>query len=457
MITRIFKISIKDNTQIILIDDEKHIRNACVQALELEGYNVVAFDNAKEILENITNDFSGVILTDIKMPHMDGLELMDKLLAIDPDFLVILMTGHGDIKMAVSAMRSGAYDFIEKPFSSDFMVDRIKRALGMRQLIMENRAMAVQLDGRSGLEVRIIGTSLIMQELRKLVKNVASTDADILILGETGTGKELIARNLHDLSERSKLPFVAINCGAMPESIFESELFGHEAGAFTGAQKQRIGKFEYANGGSLFLDEIEAMPLDLQVKLLRVLQERCLERLGSNKSIPLDIRIIAATKINLFDAINAGKFREDLYYRLNVVNIHIPPLRQRGNDIAELFRHFLVNAARRFKRTIPDIDTIKLNDIMSREWPGNIRELQNSADRYVLGLSNIKQLSNISDNLTNITLIRRMEEFEKNQIINELKYHKGSVKNTYEAFGIGRKTLYDKMKKYNISKDTYHR
>ncbi len=389
------------------------------------------------------------------MPHMDGLELMDKLLAIDPDFMVILMTGHGDIKMAVSAMRSGAYDFIEKPFASDFMVDRIKRALEMRQLIMENRAMALQLYGRSGLEVRIIGTSLVMQELRKLVENVASTDADILILGETGTGKELVARNLHDMSGRSKSPFVAINCGAMPENIFESELFGHEAGAFTGAQKQRIGKFEYANGGSLFLDEIEAMPLDLQVKLLRVLQERCLERLGSNKSIPLDIRIIAATKINLFDAINAGKFREDLYYRLNVVNIHIPPLRQRGNDIAELFRHFLVNAARRFKRTIPDIDTIKLNDIMSREWPGNIRELQNSADRYVLGLSNIKQLSNISDNLTNKTLTSRMEEFEKAQIINELKYHKGSVKNTYEAFGIGRKTLYDKMQKYNISKDIF--
>src|SRR5450830_866862 len=318
--------------QVLLVEDDAVVRKGAKQSLELAGLQVTAVATAEEALPYLVPEFAGILLSDIKLPGMDGLKLLDIAVAQDASLPVILVTGHGDVSMAVGAMRRGAYDFIEKPFSADLLVEVCRRALDKRHLVLENMDLRRQLEQRVGIEARIVGRSAVMAKVRQLVLNLAPKSADIIILGETGTGKELIARCLHDFSERRDHPFVAINCGALPESIFESELFGHEEGAFTGAQRQRIGKIEYANGGTLFLDEIESMPLALQVKLLRVLQERQVERLGSNKLISVNFRVIAAAKEDLSVLAEQGKFRPDLYYRLNVASLTLPALRNRRDD-----------------------------------------------------------------------------------------------------------------------------
>ncbi len=312
-------------TDVFVVDDEKHLRITVAQTLSLAGHNPKSFDNAEHALHQLFPDWDGVVISDIRMPGMDGLAFMREALKIDRDIPVILISGHGDISMAVNAIREGAYDFLEKPFSNELLLDVVKRAQEKRRLTLENRQLRQDLEVNSIPGPRIIGKTRNMQQLLRMVSQIATLQADVLLFGETGAGKDQIARFLHEHSSRQGKNFVAINCGAVPESIIESELFGHESGAFTGAQKRRIGKFEHANGGTLFLDEIESMPLSLQVKLLRVLQERCIERLGSNELIPLDIRVIAATKVDLKQAAEAGNFREDLYYRLNVVTLEIPP------------------------------------------------------------------------------------------------------------------------------------
>jgi two-component system C4-dicarboxylate transport response regulator DctD len=284
---------------VILIDDEKHIRIAGCQTLELAGYEVLALDSADGALNHLGVDWPGVIVTDINMPGMDGLAFMLQALSIDSDLPVILITGHGDISMAVNAIRDGAYDFIEKPFSADLLTDVVKRAIEKRALTLENRKLRSELQAQSAPGPRIIGKSLPLQRMRGLLMQVADTPADILLMGETGTGKDLVARFIHENSSRRDRNFVAINCGGIPENLIESELFGHERGAFTDAKRRRIGKLEHADGGTLFLDEIESMPLSLQIKLLRVLEERAIERLGANELIPLDLRIVAATKADL--------------------------------------------------------------------------------------------------------------------------------------------------------------
>jgi two-component system C4-dicarboxylate transport response regulator DctD len=298
-----------------------------------------------------------------------------------------------------------------------------------------------------------------MRQLRATIAQIADTDADVLILGETGTGKELVARALHEHSRRREHNFVPVNCGAVPENLIESELFGHESGAFTGAKGKRIGRFEHSNHGTVFLDEIESMPLPIQVHLLRVLQEKVVERLGSNQPIPLNLRVVAASKVDLGQASMAGQFREDLYYRLNVVTIEIPPLRERMEDIPLLFQHFLLDASERYDREVPPPGGDQIRALLSYRWPGNVRELRNIADRYVLLGENfgydLDRLIHGADSEVALTLPQQVECFEKSLIAQQLTLQKGSIKDTMEALGVPRKTLYDKMKKYGIDKSQY--
>jgi len=445
---------------ILLVDDEKHIRLSAGQTLELAGYDVIARDSAEKALELINDEWSGVLVSDINMPGMDGLALLKRVQVIDPDLPVILITGHGDISMAVGAMRDGAYDFIEKPFSTDLLLDIVRRAVEKRALTIENRRLKLDLEAQSAPGPRIIGNTPNIQQLRRLVHTVADTPADILILAETGSGKDLLARYIHEHSRRRDKNFVAINCGAVPESLIESELFGHEKGAFTDAKSQRIGKFEHANGGTLFLDEIESMPLALQVKLLRVLEDRTIERLGSNQLIPLDIRVVAASKVDLKSQAERGDFREDLYYRLNVVRIEVPPLRERLDDIPLLFQHFAILASALYGREVLPLSAERMHSLVTHDWPGNVRELRNLAERYVLlGESCTFDFDNrpITENAEagKMTLPEQVERFEKMLLQAELSRHGGSIKDTLVSLGLPRKTLYDKMKKYGLDKNDY--
>lgn len=452
--------SVNHNNTVLLVDDEKHIRLSAGQTLELAGYAVVALESAEKALDQITDEWCGVLVTDINMPGIDGLELMRRAHVIDPDLPVILITGHGDISMAVSAMRNGAYDFIEKPFSTELLVDIVRRAMEKRALTIENRRLRQELEAQSAPGPRIIGNTPSVKQLRRLVHTVADTPADILVLAETGTGKDLMARYIHEHSNRRAKNFVAINCGAVPESLIESELFGHEKGAFTDAKSKRIGKFEHANGGTVFLDEIESMPLALQVKLLRVLEERTIERLGSNELIQLDIRVIAASKVDLKEQAERGSFREDLYYRLNVVRIDIPPLRERLDDIPMLFQHFSILASTQYGREVLPLNMERMHSLMTHDWPGNIRELRNLAERYVLlGESCTFDFDNrpITDSTASgkMTLPEQVERFEKILLQTELSLHGGSIKDTLNSLGLPRKTLYDKMRKYGLDKNDY--
>ncbi len=443
---------------IIFVDDELDLRLANQQTLELAGFTVTLCEKAEDALPQLRRDWPGIVISDIRLPGMNGKQLLDAAMAIDASLPVILITGHGDIAMAVEAMQAGAYDFIEKPFASERLVDSVRRALEKRRLTLENRQLKNELSNQDILGPRIIGRTSAVRNLRNSIHQLADTGADILLMGETGTGKELVARSLHEQSSRRDHHFVAINCGAIPENLIESELFGHEQGAFTGAEKQRIGKFEYANGGSVFLDEIESMPMSVQVRLLRVLQERNVERLGSNEQVPLDIRIITASKVDLRRAADAGDFREDLYYRLNVVRIDIPPLRERREDIPLLFQHFLLVAAARYGREAPSLPANANQSLMAYNWPGNVRELRNIAERHVLlgdGCAlNIDERSDFKA-CPPMTLPQHVEAFEKSLIAQALDNCHCVIQDTMQQLGLPRKTLYDKMQKYGLDKDQY--
>jgi two-component system C4-dicarboxylate transport response regulator DctD len=449
----------QDKLPVIFIDDEKHIRIANGQTLELAGYQVHLFDRAEAALPLVSHDWPGVVVSDMKMPGMGGMEFLQQTLAIDHDLPVILITGHGDIAMAVQAIREGAYDFIEKPFAADQLIETVRRALDKRTLTLENRCLRQELEAQSAPGPRIIGRTPAMQRLRATIAQLADTDADVLIRGETGTGKELVARSLHEHSRRAEHNFVAVNCGAVPENLIESELFGHEPGAFTGAKGRRVGRFEHANHGTLFLDEIESMPMPVQIHLLRVLQERVVERLGSNELVPLNLRVVAATKVDLKEASERGEFRDDLYYRLNVVTMEIPPLRDRREDIPLLFHHFLLVASARYEREVPLPNADQLRVLLTHPWPGNVRELRNIAERYVLLGENVgfdlEQLMRGAAAETAITLPQQVDCFEKSLIKQQLELQKGNLKKTMAALGIPRKTLYDKMKKYGLDKSHY--
>ncbi|WP_297839075.1 sigma-54 dependent transcriptional regulator [Pseudomonas sp.] len=434
---------------VLIVEDDPHVLLGCQQALALEDIPSEGLGSAEEALARIGDDFAGIVISDIRLPGIDGLELLTRLKARDRSLPVVLITGHGDISMAVNAMRDGAYDFMEKPFSPERLVEVARRALEQRGLAREVWSLRRQLAERNSLESRIIGRSPAMQNLRALIANVADTSANVLIEGETGTGKELVARCLHDFSRRHSQQFVAINCGGLPESLFETEIFGHEANAFTGAGKRRIGKIEHAHNGTLFLDEVESMPLNLQIKLLRVLQERTLERLGSNQSVAVDCRVIAATKSNLDELSQTSQFRSDLYYRLNVVTLELPPLRERREDILQLFEYFLQLAALRFDRETPELDRQTLSSLMTHEWPGNVRELRNVAERYALGLPAFKKSGTSAAN-NGLDFAEAVETFEKNLLTDALQRSGGNLSQASLELGMAKTTLFDKVKKYGL-------
>ena len=440
---------------VIFVDDDPDIRQAIAQALSLENLSVACHENAVSALEGISRDYEGIVLCDYNMPEMDGLELLARVQELDDTIPVIILTGQGDISTAVTAMQQGAYDFIEKPFDHEELIELLRHALEKRHLALENRRLKAQLRQLAKPGPRILGDSPTMRKVLATIDPILDISANVLLHGETGSGKDALARYIHENSRRSAHNFVAINCGAVPENLIESELFGHEAGAFTGADKLRIGKIEHAHQGTLFLDEVESMPMPLQVKLLRVLEEQKVERLGSNQVQEVDVRIIAATKADLKQLSDEGSFRSDLYYRLNVVKVNIPPLRERKEDIPTLFHHFVLIAAARYDRESIPLDAPRAAQLMQRSWPGNVRELRNLAERYVLqGPAALDD--NESAGTGNITgrqtLSEMMDSFERSAIVSALNACHGSIKDTMVQLGIARKTLYDKMKKHGLDK-----
>ncbi|PZU21875.1 MAG: Fis family transcriptional regulator [Shinella sp.] len=440
---------------VLLVDDDAQLRKAMTQTLDLAGFLVTPFASAVEALQMISPDFGGVVISDIRMPGIDGLQLFERLRAMDPDLPVILVTGHGDIPMAVRAIQEGAYDFIAKPFPADRLVQSALRAMEKRRLIIENRSLRLAAEKAEG-DAPLIGQTPAMERLRNTIRHIANTDVDVLVAGETGSGKEVVATLLHRWSRRASGHFVALNCGALPESVIEAELFGHEAGAFTGAQKKRVGRIEYASGGTLFLDEIESMPLSAQVKMLRVLEKREVSPLGVNEVRPVDLRVVAAAKIDLGNPAERSDFREDLFFRLNVVTLSIPPLRERREDVPLLYAHFAARAASRFNREVPAITPTVARHLAEHSWPGNVRELGHYAERVVLGLEGDAPVGAPSPALAaGGTLPERIDRYEAEIIRETLKEQKGDVAGTVEALGIARKTFYDKLQRHGINRTDY--
>ncbi|WP_447778123.1 sigma-54-dependent transcriptional regulator [Variovorax boronicumulans] len=442
-----------EEPNVFYVEDDPAVRLGSMQAMQLAGLRVRSFGSAEQLMPHLFEGFPGVLVTDIKLPGADGLALLGHTLRIDSALPVILVTGHGDISLAVQAMRQGAYDFIEKPYSPQQLNDVVQRALEKRSMSLEIVSLKRKLQGYQAIESKMIGDSSAMQRLRKLLLDLAATDADVLILGETGSGKELVARCLHDHGRRKGGNFVAVNCGGMPEALFESEMFGHEAGAFTSAAKRRIGKIEHAHAGTLFLDEIESMPQSLQVKLLRTVQERQFERLGSNNLQSVDCRIVAATKVDLLELAKEQKFRSDLYYRLGVAIVEVPPLRERREDIPLLFTHFMMQAGLRYERAVPTISTEQLRGLMMHSWPGNVRELRNAADRFVLGVGMERWLED-TGNAPHRSLDEQVSIFERHLILEALNQNAGRVAAASESLLLPKKTLYSKMQRYGISTDS---
>ncbi|MDK1491840.1 sigma-54 dependent transcriptional regulator [Sinorhizobium sp. 7-81] len=438
-------------SRVLLVDDEDELRHSSAQALELAGFRVDTFASAEHALEFIGFSFSGVVISDIRMPGMDGMTFLQRIREIDAEVPVILVTGHGDVQLAVRAMREGAYDFVEKPFTAQMLAGTIRRALEWRGLVLENRRLRAVAGKRDDIEQRLPGRSQAMVDLRYKVRAIGASDADTLIIGETGVGKEVVARALHDLSSRANSPFIAINCAALPETLIESELFGHEPGAFPGALRPRYGKFEHGRGGTILLDEIGSMPFDLQAKFLRVLQERVITRLGSNEVVPLDVRFIATSKVDLEREVAAGRFRADLLYRLNVATLRVPPLAHRRSDIPLLFMQLVRESAARYGRDDVEISPALASEIAERDWPGNVRELRNAAERFVLGLE-AEQDDATSARPNGTRLADKVAAFEKSLIASALAAHGGALKPVYESLGISRKTLYEKMQKFGLDK-----
>lgn len=451
---------------VIFVDDDPDLRRATAQLLKLAGFEVQAFEGAEAALAALDEGFPGPVVSDIRMPRMDGLELFARVRAIDPDLPVILVTGHADVDLAVAAVKDGVYDFIAKPFDGARLAGTVGRAAEKRRLVLENRRLRAEA-AAAPADLPLVGETPAIRRLRETVRQVAETDVDVLILGETGSGKEVVAGLLHRWSRRGARNLVALNCGALPETVLESELLGHEAGAFTGAQKKRIGRIEHSSGGTLFLDEIESCPPAIQVKLLRVLETREVEPLGTNERRKLDLRVVAATKIDLGDPATRGDFRQDLFYRLNVVTLRIPPLRERKADIPALFALFSARAADRFGRPVPALTGAIRDRFERHDWPGNVRELMHFADRVVLGLDDAESpagpaafpaveraparaATTLPETTAEGTLPELVERYEAGLIRAALERHRGDVKATVEALGLPRKTFYDKLKRYGI-------
>lgn len=436
--------------RIILVDDDADLRASTAQALDLAGFEVRDTDQPDEVPGLVGMGFAGIVVTDIRMPRLDGISLMNRIHAIDRDLPVILVTGHGDVQLAVRAMREGAHDFVEKPFSAGQLAETCARALDYRRLVLENRVLRAAAGQRDDLETRLPGRSAAMIDLRRRLRTLGPAESDVLILGQTGTGKEVVARALHDLSPRAGRPFVTIDCAALPEAQIESELFGHESGAFAGAMRARVGRFEHARGGTVLLDDIASLPLAVQGRLLRVIEGRVVTPLGANEARPLDIRILATSRAALEPEVAAGRFRADLFYRLNVVALTVPPLADRREDIPILFARFLADAATRQRTEARAPAPAALAQLMRRDWPGNVRELRNAAERFALGLG--EGDGTLAPDTGGGRLADRVAAFEKAEIERALAAHGGALKPVYEALGLSRKTLYEKMVRLGIDK-----
>ena len=446
------------NFRILVIDDEKNIREGLAEYLRSDGYDVICAENGDEGWTLFNNGDIDLIITDLKMPGLCGDELMKKILAQSPGFPVIILTGHGTIDIAVSVMRMGAWDFLSKPVDLSHLSLKVKRALETRELFFQNRMISEDLERKKQFK-SIIGNSRNLREIFDTINKAAPTKASILITGESGVGKELVADAIHDLSTRKEKPIVKVHCAALSASLLESELFGHEKGAFTGAVSQRKGRFELASGGTLFLDEIGEIDQNIQIKLLRVLQEKNFERVGGEKTIDADVRIIAATNKDLKAEIEKGNFREDLFFRLNVVNIHVPPLRERKDDIPLLAASFLKEFAKENGKSVDNINEKARARLYAYDWPGNIRELRNCIESaVVMCQSNIITVDDLppafrsisDEGRINIKLGANMEECEKIIIQETLSYCKGNKSKAADMLSIGRKTLLRKLAEYEL-------
>ena len=445
--------------RILIVDDESDQRELLAGYLAKKGYQVTSASNGAEALAAYPSVFAPVAIVDMKMPGMTGLELITRLREQNPFIQVIVLTAFGSVETAVAAMRAGAFDYLTKPLEDlEELVVKLDKAAAQNRLVVEHQVMSDRL-AEVFPDTEIIGESPAIHKMKEMIGLVGPRDASVLITGASGTGKELVARALHSLSPRSEKRLVAINCAAFPETLLEAELFGYERGAFTGADRSKQGRFELADGGSLFLDEIAEMPLSMQVKLLRVLEDHRIQRLGSIKEIQLDIRLIAATNRDLENMIAEGKFREDLYYRLNVVRIHLPNLKERGGDILLLAQKFIEKHARRIGKPISGIDRSAAELLTSYTWPGNVRELDNVIERAVvlcpsrvIGRESLSGLSNRATQSMEAD-IRPLAEVERDHIAAGLKRFGWSLNETATALGIHRNTLRTKIKEYNISED----
>jgi len=444
---------------ILVIDDDKAIRDSCSQVFKKEGYTAKTAKDGTEGLKLFKKEFFHAVLLDLKLPDLDGMEILSRIEEENPETPVIIITGFATIESAVEAMKRGASDYLAKPFSPEQLRVITKKVLESRKIFFENIYLREELEKKSEFDM-VIGKSMEMDKVLDIVRRVSSSESTVLITGESGTGKELIAREIHNHSPRKNAPFVVVDCGALVETLFESELFGHVKGSFTGAYETKHGRFEVANGGTIFLDEISNMSLNIQANLLRVIQEREITRIGSTKLIKVDVRILAATNENLADLVRKGKFREDLFYRLSVVPVHLPSLRERKEDIPLLVEHFLQKYGRRARKKIKGLSSAIKKALMEYDWPGNIRELENTIERAVVlskgdeieledlvyhGISSSSSLFHLAGGK-----YKNLEDIEKEYIKTVLKAQNGNKSRTAKILSIDRKTLMAKVKKYKI-------
>ncbi|MCL2243379.1 MAG: sigma-54 dependent transcriptional regulator [Treponema sp.] len=446
------------NFRLLIIDDEKNIREGLAESLNMDGYDVVCAADGDEGWERFCSGDIDLVISDLKMPGLGGDELMRRILAQAPGFPVIILTGHGSVESAVAAMRDGAWDFLTKPVELDHLSLIVKRALENRELVFQHRRMVEELERQKQFK-SIIGNSRGIRENFDIMNRAAPSKASILITGESGVGKELVANAIHELSPRKDKPLVKVHCAALSSTLLESELFGHEKGAFTGAISRRRGRFELASGGTLFLDEIGEIDQNIQIKLLRVLQEKNFERVGGEQTVETDVRILTATNRDLKAEIEKGNFREDLYFRLNVVNIHVPPLRERKDDIPVLAAAFMKEFAHENGKTIEGIHEKARSLFYAYDWPGNIRELRNCMESaVVMCRSSIITVDDLPPALRNkdgeewisIRLGSSMNECEKIIIRDTLSHNRGNKSKTAETLEIGRKTLIRKLSEYEL-------
>lgn len=443
----------KSKPLVAVIDDEDDILRT-IKAVLKNDYNVEVFSNPEKAFSEIPSLNVEVLLLDIKMPSIDGISFLKRIKTELPDLEVIMVTAMGDSKNAISAIKAGAYDYINKPFDVEELKTSIEKALEKRRLIKENQAYKISCNDEF---VEIIGRSFAMRSLFDLISRVAPADSTVLITGETGSGKELVARAIHRKSKRSARPFVAVNCAAIPENLFETELFGHEKGSFTGALERRIGRFEYADGGTIFLDEIGCLSAPMQAKLLRVLQEDEIVRVGGIEPVKIDVRVICATNADLAGSVKKKLFRDDLFYRLNVIPVQVPALRQRCEDIALLFHYFLERFNKKFGKQIKNVSKDLINVMSAYSWPGNVRELENVAERMVALAQrdslDVKDLpSEIKSKETvNISLNDLLDGYEAEYIVKALSITEGNQSKAADLLKIDRSTLISKMKKHSIS------